>query len=454
MDSRGKLNVDTSKFNIVTSPSTMVDPSEMLNALATNELFAISFAKFITTGIVSPFEVARILKQIQYIPSIDYLKKNDDIINEEEFNNYKKEEESEDSDIEKYCNEAALQPSKAQFSSYVSVSDINGYIIRTNSVNDPLRPSYQLDKLEGSIMKTIHKLIKHEDEGYMSLWKGHFAEWIYEILNVLIQPSIEGLINRTFDLYDETLPLIQMDKVIPNLTSLVVSYTITGFVLSPIELVRVRMVAQTSNKYYKKYKNSWHCIKTIAKEEGFKSVYFGYNLLPTLLYHSVIPLLKNSNRLIIERVIGLSASKQPGKYALCELGLNSLELLISFPLETVRRRLQCQINPKLLNHSANYSTKVAIRRTNYNGMMDCIKSIIREEGGDSVEMNNSRNDESDSSNEKEAEKQGPKRVIAKYCHKINKSIKKVKGLYRGMDVMFWTNFIILGFNILNDIEID
>ena len=60
------------------------------------------------------------------------------------------------------------------------------------------------------------------------------------MLNVLIQPTIEGIINRTFDLYDETLPLIQMDKVLPNLTSIVVSYTISGFILSPIELVRVR----------------------------------------------------------------------------------------------------------------------------------------------------------------------------------------------------------------------
>jgi len=62
------------------------------------------------------------------------------------------------------------------------------------------------------------------------------------MLHVFIQPSIEGIINRTFDLYDETLPLIQMDKVIPNLTSLVMSYTITGFILSPIELVRIRLI--------------------------------------------------------------------------------------------------------------------------------------------------------------------------------------------------------------------
>jgi len=126
-------------------------------------------------------------------------------------------------------------------------------------------------------MNTIQKLINHKDEGFFSLWKGtliywykisikniiyffknrfsiskslnikninfitgHFSNWIYEMLHVLIQPSIEGIINRTFDLYDETLPLIQMDKVLPNLTSLVVSYTITGFLLSPIELVRIR----------------------------------------------------------------------------------------------------------------------------------------------------------------------------------------------------------------------
>ncbi|ORY18916.1 hypothetical protein LY90DRAFT_435321 [Neocallimastix californiae] len=214
----------------------------MINTLTTNELFAIGFVKYLTTAVLSPFEVSRILQQIQYIPSIDYLKKNEDINEVEE--NYKKnrnnEEESEDSDIEKYCNQAALQPSKAQYNSFVSVSDTSGYIIRTNSANDPLRPSYQLGILEGSTIKTIQKLISHKNEGFLSLWKGHFSNWLYEVLNALIQPSIEGIINRTFNLYDETLPLIQMDKVIPNLTSLVVSYTITGFILSPIELVRIR----------------------------------------------------------------------------------------------------------------------------------------------------------------------------------------------------------------------
>ncbi|ORX87153.1 mitochondrial carrier [Anaeromyces robustus] len=458
MNAPGKINTDTSKFNIVISPATMVDPSEMINVLTTNELLAISFVKYITTGILSPFEVSRILQQIQYIPSLDYLKKNDDITEEQTYetnNNYESSEESEESDIEKYCNQAALQPSKAQYNSNVSLSDTNGYIIRTNSANDPLRPSYQLGILEGSTTKTIRKLVKHKDEGFFSLWKGHFLNWVYEILHVLIQPSIEGIINRTFDLYDETLPLIQMDKVMPNLTSLVASYTITGFILSPIELVRVRMIAQTSNPYYKKYKNSWHGIKTIAKEEGLSSIYFGYNLVPTLLYHSVIPLLKNSNRLVIERLLGISASKQPGKYALCELGLSSLELLISFPLETVRRRLQCQINPKIMNHSTNYSTKVAIRRTRYNGMIDCIKSIIKEEGGDAIEKKKKKNNETDSSNEDETQenKNENKKIINKYYQKMNKNIKKVKGLYRGIDLMFWTNVVILGFNILNEIEI-
>jgi len=77
MNAPGKINTDSSKFNIVISPSTMVDPSEMINILTTNEIFAIGLVKYITTGILSPFEVSRILQQIQYVPSIDYIKKND-----------------------------------------------------------------------------------------------------------------------------------------------------------------------------------------------------------------------------------------------------------------------------------------------------------------------------------------------------------------------------------------
>jgi len=85
MNIPGKINSDTSKFNIVISPSTMVDPSEMINVLTTNEILAIGFVKYITTGILSPFEVSRILQQIQYVPSLDYLKKNDDITEEQTY---------------------------------------------------------------------------------------------------------------------------------------------------------------------------------------------------------------------------------------------------------------------------------------------------------------------------------------------------------------------------------
>jgi len=84
MDSNVKTTADSSKYNIVIAPSTMVDPSEMINTLTANELLAIGFVKFLTTTILSPFEVSRILQQIQYVPSIDYLKKNDDFMEEEQ----------------------------------------------------------------------------------------------------------------------------------------------------------------------------------------------------------------------------------------------------------------------------------------------------------------------------------------------------------------------------------
>jgi len=85
MNAPGKINTDSSKYNIVIAPSTMVDPSEMINVLTTNEIFAIGLVKYITTGILSPFEVSRILQQLQYVPSLDYLKKNDDINGEKSY---------------------------------------------------------------------------------------------------------------------------------------------------------------------------------------------------------------------------------------------------------------------------------------------------------------------------------------------------------------------------------
>jgi len=60
------------------------------------------------------------------------------------------------------------------------------------------------------------------------------------MLHLFAQPTLEATLNDTFDLYDDTIPLVHMDRVGPNFATMVVSHVVVGFVLSPLELIRTR----------------------------------------------------------------------------------------------------------------------------------------------------------------------------------------------------------------------
>ena len=145
-----------------------------------------------------------------------------------------------------------------------------------------------------------------------------------------------------------------------------------------------RLVVQTANPLQRKYSGMVNCISTIIQEEGFTALWGGVNLFPTLIYHTLTPLLSNSIPLIIDRVFKLSAADSPFLYSLAELGLNTIELLIRLPIETVRKRLQIQVRTDhgdRRNGSKKYKTVVETRKRPYYGMVDCVYRIIKEEGG-------------------------------------------------------------------------
>lgn len=69
---------------------------------------------------------------------------------------------------------------------------------------------------------------------------GQYTNWIYEMLHLFAQPTLEATLNDTFDLYDDTIPLVHLDHVGPNIATMVTSHLVVGLILSPLELVRTR----------------------------------------------------------------------------------------------------------------------------------------------------------------------------------------------------------------------
>ncbi|KAG0300959.1 hypothetical protein BGZ98_008734 [Dissophora globulifera] len=373
---------------------------------AAKELVNYGLIKFLTLAIAAPFEVAQTLLQVQYTPNDETSNANGDNDDFAAADQEHRDEEfrwaQEDAEEEEYFNNGSgsggyyssnthtdhfpsprsnankLDPSSSVFKERKDF-DQSGYLIRTNVYDDDLRPSFQLAPLDGGTWQVIKALINHPTEGWLSLWKGQYTSWVHEMLHLFAQPTLEATLNDTFDLYDDTIPLVHLDRVGPNLLTMVTSHLVVGIILSPLELAHTRLMVQTSDPKQRKYKGLVHCLSTIVSEEGFSALWGGVNLVPTILFHVVTPLVTNSIPLIIDRVFNISSDSSPFLYSVAELGLDALDLLIRLPIETTRKRLQIQIQAKI--PGKRYETVVETRKRPYAGVIDCVYRIIQEEGG-------------------------------------------------------------------------
>lgn len=210
---------------------------------------------------------------------------------------------------------------------------------------------------------------------------GQFTNWTYEMLSILVQPTLEGLLNDLFCLPDDSIPLVHLDDVAPNFATLMASHIITGIALSPIELIRTRLVVQASAPQYKKYHGLLDGLQQFHSEEGLSTVFTPPILTSTILYHGLNCFFKSSPPIIISRMLGISSLDSPVLYALSELAFNTLELLFLLPVETIRRRMFVQPRPLLLLNTRPFRPIVPLRPLPYSSLFGGFSSIIAEEGG-------------------------------------------------------------------------
>jgi hypothetical protein len=192
------------------------------------------------------------------------------------------------------------------------------------------------------------------------------------------------------------------------------------------------MQIQSASPLQRKYKGPFHALTTIIHEEGgIKGLYLSHNLLPTILYHTITPLLQNTTPLIIDRVFRISANESPFLYSLAELGLNTLEVIITLPLDTIRKRLQCQIRTRTPGNK-HFETVVATRPVPYTGVANAAYCIIREEGGRS-----------------DNKKKGTKKSLQGRSILTDWSLR---GLYHGFNMQCTSNVIMFFLHAINGIE--
>lgn len=198
------------------------------------------------------------------------------------------------------------------------------------------------------------------------------------MLSAVLQPVTLSLLSLAFMPNDPTLSLSLSDTSRPGkpLAITVASHLITGFMLSPLDLVRTRLIAQTSLSNHKTYSGPVAALRDIYyKEGGLAGMYLHPNLLiPTLIENTLRPLLSLSAPLFIERTLFITEESHPVAYQTAELLFSSATLLLTLPIETARRRLQIQ--PR---GSTRFQACVETRPTPYTGVLDVLWKIVTEE---------------------------------------------------------------------------
>ncbi|KAI9364064.1 mitochondrial carrier domain-containing protein [Pilaira anomala] len=398
--------------------------------------------KYFVTMCTSPFEVGTTLMQVQYSPhqDVEVVGIPQESVPIQHYDS--EEEEDEEDEFFKRPERTSIDNVRIRTETLLSVSVYD----ETN------RPMHQMAPMEkGSVLDILNLIMKQPTEGWQALFKGQRVTWVYEMLRTVLRPGLESSLNDIFGLYDDTIPLLHLDSVTPNISTIVVSHLVIGLLLSPLEIIRTRLVVQSSSPLCRKYHGPLHALRTMFHEEGgLKGVYLqSQNLFPTLLYHTITPLLSCSTPLIIARLFHIFPADSPILYGAAELALSTLGLLVMLPIETIRKRLQSQVK-------GDFKSAVALRPAPYRGFFDALYKIMKEEGTRNKRsaerkerkqnklMNRSPPSESDSDADLFPVKPTPT-VTAPSAWGIH-------GLYRGFTMQLMANVMVFVFHTMNGIE--
>lgn len=186
-----------------------------------------------------------------------------------------------------------------------------------------------------------------------------------------------------------SLPLIYSPSPSPLLLLSTVSHALATIAVSPLDLVRTRLIVQSAQPLHRKYTGPFHALRTIIHEEGgLWSTYFHPNLfIPAVLEGILRPIIHLSTPLIISRYLLIEPSTSPLSFGLAELVLGTAGLLITVPIETVRKRLQIQSRADFVRGGRAggtgraWRTCVETRPAPYVGVVEAAWRIMSEETG-------------------------------------------------------------------------
>jgi fusion and transport protein UGO1 len=190
-----------------------------------------------------------------------------------------------------------------------------------------------------------------------------------------MQPLIQNLLQSIF------LPTMSPFQQ-PPIALPVASHLITGFLVSPLDLIRTRLIVQSFTSRHRTYSGPFNALSQILRDEGgLKGIYLHPHLLiPGVIDNVLRPAVSLALPGLLAKYLGahISEDTNPIAWGFAELGGSCIGLLVTLPFETIRRRLQVQVR----GTAKPLKGCVELRPAPYNGIVDVFWHIMTEERSD------------------------------------------------------------------------
>ncbi|KAL9715824.1 hypothetical protein Ac2012v2_000266 [Leucoagaricus gongylophorus] len=328
--------------------------------------------QYTTSALVNPWEVGKLLLQVQWVP-----RDAGDPLTEQEYVEDEVEETLSDSDNDESYFADPYNVAAPRRYPVPRPTDAQGYVIRRSVLEEGTRPEHiiPVGTVDGA-WNMIKRVGRFRSEGWLALWKGLATSTLTEMLSTLMQPHINQFLLSLF--FPSMPPFHQPPFYLP-----IASHVLTGFLLSPLDLIRTRLVVQSYNRRYRTYTGPLDALHKILRDEGgLKAIYFHPNLLiPTFLDSALRSIISFALPGLIASYFGAShitEETHPIAWGCVELTASCIGLLVMLPIETIRRRLQVQVR----GTAEPIKGCVELRPAPYNGVVDALWHILTEERSD------------------------------------------------------------------------
>lgn len=343
------------------SEPTGINAADLFKAIVASAVL-----QYTSTAIAMPWEVGKLLLQVQWVPKDagepEYAPPEDE---EDE------SELSDDNDDESYfADPNSAGPARHHAPAHDALSPPRHAVLQDG------RPEYiiPVGSADG-VWGMIKRVGRFRLEGWLSLWKGLLTSCANEVISTTLQPVIHSMLQAIFA--PSLTPFHQQPLILP-----LASHLLTGMLLSPLDLVRTRLIVQSASPHHRSYSGPFDALSQILRNEGgWRGAYLHPQLLiPTIIDCTLRPLVSLAMPGLLVRYVGarISQDSHPVAWGTAELAGSCLGLLVTLPFETIRRRLQVQVR----GTARPIRGCVELRPQPYAGVVDTFWHILTEERSD------------------------------------------------------------------------